>query len=141
MTSAGFTAYYRTIFGTSKNQRVEDPDKPIITDGHCHTVYHRGLSGIGVNTVRGLVFWFLFVKEDQPSTTPNCPRYTEADAENTIQKYGHLQLGPGYTFKDLWDQRIKAAMVPLEEGIIEGSWNSGGRVVLLGDSVSKVNIS
>lgn len=136
--TVGFRSYYRTIFGTARNQRRDDPSAPLIPEGASHTRYYRGVSGVAAVGVSGLIFFFLFVKEDKPSTTPNCPRYSEEDAENTMRQYGHLGMGPDYTFNDLWELRIKATMVPLEEGTVEGSWNTGGRAVLLGDSVSKV---
>lgn len=110
-----------------------------MSDGMVHNVYYRNVSGVAASGVDGLVFWFLYVKEESPSTMPNCPRYSEEDAEATIERYGHLKLGPDYTFFDLWEAREKAAMVPLEEGVLDGSWNSGGRVVLIGDSVAKVS--
>lgn len=56
--------------------------------------------------------------------------------EDVIAEYGHNHLGPTYTIKDLWDVRVKASMVPLEEGVLK-KW-SHGRVVLIGDSVHKV---
>lgn len=96
------------------------------------------MSACGVD---GLIFWFLYVKEDAPSTAPETPRYTEQDAQETIDVFGHRSLGPGYTFADLWESRVRAAMVPLEEGVLDGPWNSGGRVVLMGDTVMKVSIS
>lgn len=122
----------------SKNQHKDDPSRPLVKDTIVENVYYKGVSGLGVVGVSGQCFFFLYVKEDRPSTTPNCPRYTESDADDTLRKYGHLQVGPGFTFQDLWDQRIKGGMVPMEEGVIEGSWNNGGRVVLLGDSAAKV---
>lgn len=104
----------------------------------CHTVYYRDHSGILAAGVPGLVFWFLFVKDDTPSRTPHCPRYTEADAQDTMNSYRHEALGTGYTFGDVWEARVRAVMVPLEEGVVPGPWNNGGRVVLMGDSVMKV---
>lgn len=86
------------------------------------------------------MFWFLFVKQDKPSTTPHTPRYSEADAQRTMDEFGRHALGPGYTFSDLWEARVRAVMVPLEEGVLGGSWNSGGRVLLMGDSVVKVRM-
>lgn len=70
---------------------------------------------------------------------PNCPRYSEEDAEATIERYGHLKMGPTFTFLDLWKVKEKATMVPLQEGVLDGPWNSGRRVVLIGDSVAKVS--
>ncbi|KAI3394847.1 hypothetical protein diail_2184, partial [Diaporthe ilicicola] len=80
-------------------------------------------------------FLFLFVKSDQVTKTPNTPRFTEEQTLATIAKYGNHALGPGYTFKDLWDSRVQEDMMALEEGVLQTRWNSGGRVVLLGDAV------
>lgn len=104
-----------------------------------HNVYYDGYSAVAAAGVHGLVFWFIFVKNSQLTRTPNCPRFTEEDAEACIQKYGSSQVGPGYTVKDLWNARVKGTMVPLEEGIIK-QW-SHNRVVLMGDSVHKVRVS
>lgn len=101
-----------------------------------HNVYYNNYSAIAAAGVPGLVFWFLFVKASELSRTPNCPQFTDDDAEAYIQRYGSSQVGPGYTVKDLWESRVKATMVPLEEGIIP-QW-CHNRVVLMGDSVHKV---
>lgn len=62
----------------------------------------------------------------------------DIDTELTINETGEIVKGIDYTFKDLWDNRIRTTLVNMEEGIIQGSWNSGGRVVLMGDAVAKV---
>lgn len=130
-------ATYRTIFATLHNQRANGTS--FMPSGMVHNVYYENVSGVAACGVEGLIFWFLFVKQEAPSTMPNCPQYSDEDAKRTIDRYGDLQLGPGYTFSDLWETRVRAAMVPLEEGVVEASWNSGRRVVLLGDSVAKVS--
>ncbi|KAI1427595.1 hypothetical protein F5Y12DRAFT_737400 [Xylaria sp. FL1777] len=135
-----FTASYRSIFATSKNIHPAT-QQPYMPDGTVNVVYHDGASGVSATGVKGLVFWFLFVKEDQPSHTPDCPKYSEKDAEETIEKFGHLNLGAGYTFRDLWNNKVKAAMFPMEEGSVKGPWNNGGRVVLIGDSASKSTVN
>ena len=104
-----------------------------------HDVYYDDYSAIAAAGVEGLVFWFLFIKSLESTRTPDCPRFTDEDAEEYIQKYGSSLVGPGYTVKDLWDARVKATMVPLEEGVIK-KW-SHNRVVLMGDSVHKVRIA
>lgn len=104
-----------------------------------HNVYYDNYSAVAAAGVHGLVFWFLFAKDSKLTRTPNCPRFTDEDAEATIQRYGSSLVGPGYTVKDLWDARVKGTMVPLEEGVIK-QW-SHNRVVLMGDSVHKVRIS
>lgn len=130
-------ATYRTIFGTSRNGHSENTS--FVPDGKAQTVYYRDVSGLAASGMNGLVFWFLYVKESSPAAMPNCPRYSNEDAQATIDRYGHLKVGPNYTFSDLWETRVKATMVPLEEGVLERSWNSGGRILLMGDSVSKVS--
>lgn len=104
-----------------------------------HNVYYDNYSAVAAAGVPGLVFWFLFVKASKLTRTPNCPRFTDEDAEATIQTYGSALVGPGYTVKDLWDARVKGTLVPLEEGVLK-QW-SHNRVVLMGDSVHKVLIS
>ncbi|KAL7627228.1 hypothetical protein AAE478_001417 [Parahypoxylon ruwenzoriense] len=101
----------------------------------------KGVSGIVAPTVEGLVFWFLFVKEDAHSQTPNSQHYTDADAAATIEKFGGLNVNSEYTFHDLWEAKIKAGMVSMEEGVIQGPWNNGGRVVFIGDAVHKTTIN
>ncbi|KAI0467605.1 FAD/NAD(P)-binding domain-containing protein [Xylaria cf. heliscus] len=135
-----FTASYRAIFATSQNINL-NTQTPNVPDGTVHVVYHKGVSGVAATGVKGLVFWFLFVKEDETTCTPNCPTYSEKDAKETIGKFGHLSIGPGYTFRDLWNSKVNAAMFPMEEGIIKGPWNNGGRVVLVGDSASKATVN
>ncbi|KAI1746861.1 FAD/NAD(P)-binding domain-containing protein [Xylaria castorea] len=137
---SSFTASYRAIFATSRNINL-GTQKPYMPDGAVHVVYHKGVSGIAATGVEGLVFWFLFVKEDETTRTPDCPRYSGEDAEATIEQLGHLNLGSDYTFRDLWNNKVTAAMFPMEEGIVKGSWNNGGRVVLVGDSASKATIN
>ncbi|KXJ86611.1 hypothetical protein Micbo1qcDRAFT_140239 [Microdochium bolleyi] len=136
---AGFESRYHCIFATSTNANASG--KPFLADATAHNVYYPGFSGVAATGVPGLVFWFLFVRSDQVTRTPSRLRFTDEDAEDAIDRYGDYQLGPGYTFRDLWEARVKAAMVPLEEGVLPTKWNSGGRVVLLGDSVHKATIN
>ncbi|KAI1410362.1 FAD/NAD(P)-binding domain-containing protein [Hypoxylon sp. FL1857] len=139
---AGFTSSYRTVFGTSTSRpRNGIPGSMTPPNAVVHHVYYRNVSGITTAGANGLIFWFLFVKEKTVSRTPHCPRYTDADASATIGIYGDLFASPGYTFRDLWDRRTKAGIVPMEEGVIQSPWNNGGRVVLVGDSISKTTVN
>jgi hypothetical protein len=124
-----FTSEYNCIFAVSRNEQF-------LPDGMVHNVYYDDYSAIAAAGVPGLVFWFLFVKSPELTRSPNCPRFTDEDAETYIQKYGSSSVGPGYTVSDLWGTRVKATMVPLEEGVIPQWYHS--RVVLMGDSVHKV---
>ncbi|KAI0379266.1 FAD/NAD(P)-binding domain-containing protein [Hypomontagnella monticulosa] len=136
-----FTSNYRTLFGISTNWLGNDTTRPLFPAGVVHHVYYRNVSGITAAGAKGYVFWFLFIKEDESSRMPNCPRYTDADAVDTIERYGHLSAKPGYTFRDLWDTKIKAGMTNMEEGVVKGPWNNGGRVVLIGDAICKTTVN
>lgn len=130
-----FTSEYNCIFAVSRN----DPERQFLPDAMVHNVYYDNYSAVTAASVYRLVFWFLFVKDSKLTRTPNCPRFTDEDAEATIQRYGSALVGPGYTVKDLWDARVKGTMVPLEEGVIK-QW-SHNRVVLIGDSVHKSTVN
>ncbi|KAL4772853.1 hypothetical protein BDW60DRAFT_216088 [Aspergillus nidulans var. acristatus] len=69
-----------------------------------HIVYYHRFSAVAATGVDGLFFWFLFVNTATVSRTPNCPRLSDVDAEALIEEYG------------LWEARVKATLVPLEEG-------------------------
>ncbi|EHK47137.1 uncharacterized protein TrAtP1_010212 [Trichoderma atroviride] len=136
----GFTSTYNCVFGTSKNARVSDGTQFMPTGG-VQNVYYPGFSGIVAIGTPGLAFWFLLVKGDKETRMPEIPKFTEEDLEATIAKYGDYTMGPGYTFKDLWDSRVKANMLALEDGVLRSKWNTGGRVALMGDSVHKSTIN
>ncbi|KAL4742467.1 hypothetical protein BDV11DRAFT_211152 [Aspergillus similis] len=132
----GFTSEYNCVFAVSRNE----PTRPFLPDGMVHNVYYTNYSAVSAAGAHGLVFWFLFVKAATGKTQmPNCPRFTDDDAQALIDEYGSVQLGPGYTIFDLWNTRVKATMVPLEEGVLK-KW-SHGRVVLLGDAIHKATVN
>ncbi|KAI1270107.1 hypothetical protein F5Y18DRAFT_434536 [Xylariaceae sp. FL1019] len=135
-----FAASYRAVYAISKNIN-SDTGAPFMANGAIHTLYDQGVSGATATGVDGLIFWFLFVKNVVVTHVPNCPSYSEKDVEATIEEFGHLEHGRGYSIRDLWNSKIKATMFPMEEGMVKGSWNNGGRVVLVGDSVSKATIN
>lgn len=121
---SSFISKYHCIFATSEN--ANSSGKPFLSDAMVHNVYYRDFSGIAAVGVQGLVFWFIFIRSETSTRTPNRTRYNESDMEAAIDKYGDFALGPGYTFRDLWEARVKAAMVPLEEGVLPTPWSSGG---------------
>lgn len=136
----GFTSTYHCIFATSKNARVSD-GKEFLPNGGVHNVYYPGFSGVVAIGVPGFAYWFMFVKSQKKTRMPEIPKFTEEETEATIAKYGSYALGPGYTFKDLWDSRVKTNMLSLEDGVLKSKWNTGGRVALMGDSVHKSTIN
>lgn len=113
-----------------------DPANPMMADGMIHTSYYDYHSSFSTAGVPGLLFWFFYVKMPTVSRTPNCPRFTDDDAERLVAEYRKTVIGPGYTLQDLWDNRVRATLAPLEEGVSK-TW-SHGRVVCVGDAVHKV---
>ncbi|KAL1847206.1 hypothetical protein Plec18170_008770 [Paecilomyces lecythidis] len=130
----GFTSEYNAIFAISRNGMT----KPFMPDGTVHNVYYDYYSAVATTGEPGSIFWFLFVKAAK-TRYPNCPRFTEADAQNMIDQYGDSTIGPSYTVKDLWETRVKANLVPMEEGVLKQCRN--GRVLLMGDSIHKSTIN
>jgi 2-polyprenyl-6-methoxyphenol hydroxylase-like FAD-dependent oxidoreductase len=78
--------------------------------------------------------WF-FVYERLRKETNEKAVYTEKDIHEMVAKWGHLVADEGLRIEDLFATRQKAGLINLDEGIIK-HW-SGGRVVLVGDSVHK----
>jgi 2-polyprenyl-6-methoxyphenol hydroxylase-like FAD-dependent oxidoreductase len=78
----------------------------------------------------------LYEKLDTP--TRDRVRYTEADQEALVERWGHIPLAPGgkLTLKDAFSARTQSGLVSLEEGVVN-HWSWGGRVVLAGDSAHK----
>ncbi|KAH9883935.1 hypothetical protein F4778DRAFT_788116 [Xylariomycetidae sp. FL2044] len=51
--------------------------------------------------------------DDEPTRTLDCPIYPEEDMEDmeaAIEQPGHLNLGTGYSSRNLWDSEVRAAM-------------------------------
>ncbi|KAH8649257.1 hypothetical protein BX600DRAFT_474828 [Xylariales sp. PMI_506] len=136
-----FTSRYNVIFGTSPTHAPGDPSKSVQIDGLVQSVMYRGVAGTYATGMKGTAFWFIFMRSDKPTTTPNVPKYTDKDAQAMVDKIGNRFMGPGFTFREVWDVREKAGMTAMEEGTVPGRWDNGGRVVLIGDSVSKCTIN
>ncbi|KAL2220239.1 hypothetical protein M432DRAFT_608525 [Thermoascus aurantiacus ATCC 26904] len=126
-----FTCEYKCVFGISHN----DPSAPFLAeDGVMHYGYYDKYTTISCTGVPGQIFWFMLVKIPLIKGL-DCPRFTEEDTLAVIEEYGDVKVGPGYTIKDLWNKRIRASMVSLEEGILQ-TWHHS-RVILMGDAIHK----
>ncbi|ETS73113.1 hypothetical protein PFICI_15058 [Pestalotiopsis fici W106-1] len=70
---------------------------------------------------------------DEP--TRKRSRYTKADAQAFISRWGHIPAGAGGTVQDLYQASTSHGVVDLEEGVLEHwSWD---RIVLVGDAAHK----
>ncbi|KAK8856739.1 monooxygenase [Apiospora arundinis] len=122
-----FTASYRLYFG----------DIPILPGLSPNTKYdatHDGMtSQIVYGTDRGA--FGIYEKLDKPTSTTK--RYTEADKEEVLKRWGKLYVAPGRTVSDVDSFRLgDAGLINLEEGVID-DWH-WKRTVLVGDAVRKL---
>ncbi|ORY60849.1 uncharacterized protein BCR38DRAFT_411959 [Pseudomassariella vexata] len=64
----------------------------------------------------------ILFRSEKTTTTPSIPYYSQADADSAVRKYGYFQVGPGYTFQELWDACTSFDTASLEEGVIRAWW-------------------
>jgi 2-polyprenyl-6-methoxyphenol hydroxylase-like FAD-dependent oxidoreductase len=78
----------------------------------------------------------VYERLDEPTREP--PRYTSADEQSLVEKWGHLALTKGgqLTLGQAYAQKITSGLVNLEEGVLK-NWSWGGRMVLVGDAAHK----
>lgn len=129
---------YRIMTCTSHNFSADEPTKPFLKIGQMNNTYYpeHGVGAFSVVGVEGRIFWALYIANSEETAYPS-PRYSQADIERDVEKWGHLFFGTEYTVSDLWKTQIGVNMLPMEEGILPTKWHSGGRTVLIGDSVHK----
>lgn len=108
-------------------------------DGAVYNGYDQGVSTIIAAGVPDYIYWFLFVKNSEQTSIPNVPRYTDTDCEKLIEEHRGRKTCETITIGKIWDARVKAVLVSLEEGIVD-TW-SHGRVALIGDTIHKVKLS
>ena len=75
----------------------------------------------------------LYERLDAP--TREGVRYTEADEEEFVKRWGHLPIVSGLKVGDVYANRSQSGMVNLEEGVVK-YW-SFDRIVLVGDAAHK----
>jgi hypothetical protein len=133
LTQPDFSSDYDVLFGISP----QDPTASLLPDGRTViNVYEDDRSAIVTRARPDTVFWFFIIKKTLYQGGDD-PRYTQEHAQAVIDRYGGLVIVPNYTIKELWETRIRATFVPMEDGVVK-QW-SHGRVLLLGDySVHKV---
>lgn len=136
--AGGFKTRYRCLTCTSHNRWAKDPTRKILKDGSINNSYYPefGIGGLSVAGTKDKIFWAIYIPCDKEYDYPS-PKWGQADIDEAIKKYGHLQVTPEYTFNDLWDSLTGVNMLSMEEGAIATKWHSGGRAVLMGDAAHK----
>jgi len=75
----------------------------------------------------------IYARLDEP--TRERQRYTQADEEAFVDRWGHLPLSHDLTVRKAYEARVGAGLVSLEEGVVSHwSWD---RIVLAGDAAHK----
>lgn len=145
----GFKTRYACLTAMSWNHFAGDPKRQLLADGIVNNSYHEkerigGISSSGVRATGGepaQLIWSVYIPLDvlgkQPCAEYPSPRFDQSDIDTFMKKYGHLHLCPDYTFSDCYETLIGANIICMEENVLPARWNSGGRVMLLGDAVHK----
>ncbi|CAH0051421.1 unnamed protein product [Clonostachys solani] len=120
---------YKCLFGISKGLKSLDPKDYHITYGIDNSFLTAG--GKEQKT-----YWFNFQKMDKEYQAQDIPRFSQADTEEYVAANRHRKVTGDVTLGDLWDHRISATLLALEEGYFD-HWTSG-RFVCVGDSVHKM---
>ncbi|KAI0142854.1 FAD binding domain protein [Xylariaceae sp. FL1272] len=100
------------------------------------TVVHDTQSSFLILTQPNRTFWFCFSHVDGPLGWPYQRAYSAADIEAVMGTIAKKPITDELKFRDLWEQRERAEIVPIEEGIFT-RWHAG-RVVIVGDAAHKV---
>jgi 2-polyprenyl-6-methoxyphenol hydroxylase-like FAD-dependent oxidoreductase len=75
----------------------------------------------------------IYARMDEP--TRERQRFTQADEEAFVERWGHLPLSHGLTVRASYEARVGAGLVSLEEGVVDHwGWD---RIVLAGDAAHK----
>ncbi|KAM3065605.1 FAD-dependent monooxygenase boa8 [Clarireedia jacksonii] len=126
---AALSAEYSCLFGISKPTRG-------LKIGHTHRSCGKDFSTLVFGGADGKVYWFLFAKFGERKFGADIPRYKKGDETIHVVKYVNSHVSGDVLFGEVWDNRIVANFVAVEE--MENKkwvWN---RVACLGDSIHKM---
>lgn len=78
------------------------------------------------------------VYERLPEPTKERIRFTQADQDAFIERWGHMHLlsDRKLSLRQVYENRLQSGLVSLEEGVVD-HWSWDGRIVLAGDAAHK----
>lgn len=103
-----------------------------LNPGEAHESHGNGL-GCQVFAGNDTAIAGVYEKLDKP--TRERSRYTRADQDAIVNKWGDVQIAKNLSLKKAFESKTHADLVDLEEGVVE-HW-SHGRIVLAGDAAHK----
>ncbi|KAK7698211.1 hypothetical protein SLS64_012781 [Diaporthe eres] len=124
-------ASMKAIFGISKcpvNFPTGATQQVGLFRGHMYLV----LSAPG-----GRVYWFLFRELGETKHGEDIPRFSKEDESLLAAQHRNDNITETVTFGDLYDNRIKSTLVPLEEHVFR-RWHFQ-RILIIGDAATKVH--
>ncbi|KAI0973342.1 putative monooxygenase [Xylaria arbuscula] len=128
-TNSPYLTTYRALIGNL-------PEIPDLKPRYNYQSVRYGVSS-QVVTGEGRGWWYLYEALEQP--TRRRRRYTEQDKQDMMEKYADLHVAPGYRLRDLYPLNVgDIGLINLEEGRVD-HWSWGGRIVLVGDAVRKLD--
>ncbi|KAI9369039.1 hypothetical protein BJX61DRAFT_549898 [Aspergillus egyptiacus] len=127
---SGLTAEYGCVFGVCKAPPGQDRWEHIIR-------YNQDFCFLFFPATGTDIFFNVIFKFKRKYRYPNIPRFTKADAAQICESVVDFPVWNDVKFGDLWEQRLKYTLVPLEEHMFK-NWHYR-RIVCLGDSVSKMS--
>lgn len=126
---------YDTLCGVS--HLAGNPEDWGLEIAETNVIYGQGVTKLFFQQQDKQMWAIIFKgKYSQP---PKRQKATEEDMEEVAERYSDLALHEKVKFKDLWNTRIRAGLVTLEEGVLS-QWHAG-RIVLVGDSAHKVSFA
>lgn len=120
----------KCIFGISKrpvNFPTGATQQSCLFRGHLYLV----LSAPGER-----VYWFLFHELGETKHGEDIPRFSKEDESLLAAHYRNDKITETMTFGELYDNRIKSTLVPLEEHVFK-RWHFQ-RILIIGDAATKV---
>ncbi|KAF4811553.1 FAD-dependent monooxygenase andE [Colletotrichum siamense] len=121
----------KCIFGISKQPANFPPGAT------QQSSFFRGHLYLVISAPGGRVYWFLFHELDGTKHGKDIPKFSKDDELLLTTQYRDDHITEDMTFGDLYDNRIKSTLVPLEEHVFR-RWHFQ-RILIIGDAATKVH--
>lgn len=145
--STGFKTRYCAVLSLSHGHLSGDEQRRVFPhDGYGINAYHpkERIGSLCCTGTAGQLIWLVYMPLECIDRTPvdeyPSPKFTQADIDLFLERYGHLGLMPGYTIGDALANLVmknSVNMIAMEENVLPTRWNNGSRVVIVGDAVHK----
>ncbi|KAJ5013285.1 FAD-dependent monooxygenase andE [Colletotrichum sp. SAR 10_99] len=121
----------KCIFGISKQPANFPPGAT------QQSSFFRGHLYLVISAPGGRVYWFLFHELEGTKHGKDIPKFSKDDELLLATQYRDDHITEDMTFGDLYDNRIKSTLVPLEEHVFR-RWHFQ-RILIIGDAATKVH--